>query len=317
MRRVIVSVFFVCIVAVIGLSGCGGGGGHTANIVGPTGVEATGILEATRSRGAGGAGYSELNSNFKDAYIVPSALSVAVCKFELLKGADDASPYVVYDNGADLTAAKVIDLVNDGDRASFGENSEYPAAGTYTHVRMTLVYLDQAMPVDIGDGQGTVSHHFRVYASTVGEVQDGDVLMDIGGNLSWIQGSGFFPATGPRPPFVNGDGSEIVQFGPWAANTADSPDPFVCTIALPADGQIVVPAHPSGKYVLSVKFDITRSPDIVGSQGTFIYDDVDEDGKFEPAVNDEDGGDSTWGDARGNAGWSPLTPTMTVSFTKA
>lgn len=311
-----VSLLVLFILPVVLLAGCGGGGGTSpiAPVVG--GVQATGSMSLDLVT-APGDGMERGNPLYHDGFVAPSAISVAVAKLELLQGEDDADPYVVFDTGADLTQARVIDLLQAGASDSFGENDEYPEAGTYTHVRITVVYIDNVMAVDIGDGQGSVDHHTRIYASTVGEIRDGDTLMDVNGRLCWIQGATFPPITGSRPADPDINGSEVVNFPPWASDDADtSPDPLTITVALPAGQEVVVPANPTGTYLVNVNFDVTQSDIYPEATGIIFFDDTDQDGLFEPAVRFADGGDNMHGEATGDALWEPLSPKITATFTK-
>ena len=168
------TVLAASIIAIVILSGCGGGGGSSTTT---TGVEAVGTLLASRTatRIPIQPGYEQMNPHYKDEFQVPSSYSVAISKMELLRSADDTDPYVIFDTES-LENPKVIQLTGDGASQSFGENSAYPSAGTYTHMRVTMVYHEPTILADVNDGNGYVAHKFRIYCSTVGAVQDGDVL---------------------------------------------------------------------------------------------------------------------------------------------
>lgn len=319
--------------------GCGGGGSSTSLTSTGSGVQALGALTSTRSiRSTRSLVDNQLNPEYTDAYQIPIAYSVAVSKIELLKGADDTTPYTVFDKGG-VDQAQLVDLAS-GAPVSLGENASYPAAGTYTHVRMTIAYLQTRINCDINDGQGYIQHDFRIYASTVGNVQDGDTVVLSNGEWHWIvggDGGATYPAiTTPRPALVTdrifhtpaGDVAEdnIVHDFYWYKDTADSPDPYTQVVALPTP--IVVPANPSGVYKVTANFDITTSPLIPGSTGTFIWDDVmnddypDGDGQFRPGTEwastghcgDKIPEGTAWA-SNGMPMWSPLPPTITMSAT--
>jgi hypothetical protein len=113
---------------------------------------------------------------------------------------------------------------------------------------------------------------------------------------------------------VNAGGSEVVQHSHLAS--AESADPYVCTFAL--GSPMVVPANPTGKFRVTASFDVSASPEVPGSTGIFMWDEVTEDGEFRPAVDMNDGGDSNW-DVKATMGlaqWTPLSPTITFSYTQ-
>lgn len=311
MTRSKYAIFAISTLAALALAGCGGGITTLQPTTG-TGVEAVGSMIASRSRVA--AGYEMGNPAYKDGFEVPSAMSISVAKMELLRGENDQHPYVVFDRGADLGDAKVINLT-DGTSASFGENSDYPEAGTYTHIRLTLVYLDETVSMNL-DGSGLAPLHIRIYASSVAPVVHGDVLLEANGELNWQKGGQFYPITGDRPEVGDWQTGRLVQFSAWAGQ--DSPDPYVTTLALPEGQSMIVPANPEGKFVVNVNFDATSSPQAPGANGIFFYDDINEDGVFAPGVSVEQGGDEAAPDSQfGEGSWDTLQPTITATFTKA
>jgi len=223
---------------------------------------------------------------------------------------DDATPYVIFDTGADLANAKIVDM-SSGAPVVFGSNPDYPPNGTYTHVRYTLAYLEFTINCDLNDGRGYAPTKFRLYASTVGDIQDGDVLVSINGTWNWIAGGAFYPITGARPNNPTQDSGFSRPDG--VAGTEEfSPDPWYGYNELP---EPLVINNPSGKYILTTTFDVTTSPQAPGCGGTFAWNDVTEDGLFKPAVMYTEGGDA--GDpGQGYGEWAPLAPVISVSVAK-
>lgn len=258
--------------------------------------------------GADGAtGPGQMNPNYPNAYSIPSEYAVALSKMELLKSADDPAPYVLFESSSGHS--RQIAFTADTTLASIGENPAYPAAGTYNFVRFTCMYQQMTILADVGDGNGYTSHSFRVYNSTVGSVQDGDVLISVGGVWNWIKGGGFYPITGARPDDTI---SGLLASHSYLASD-ESPDPNV--VVLPLAQPLVIPANPTGMYRITASFDITQSPDEPGSTGTFVWDDVTPDGMFKPGVDMAQGGDGNAADyaTKGAPEWTPLGPTITFT----
>lgn len=306
----------VAIATAIAVSGCGGGGGAAPVGTLSRGVEAVASLTTTgraasMGRISASMGPGELNVNYPNAFQVPSTYTVAITKMELLKGTDDTTPYLVFDTGS-VESPMAITLTGTDSTKSFGENSEYPEPGAYTHMRITMVYQELTVNADVNDGNGYVAHKFRIYATTVGNVQDGDLLMDVDGTYNWIKGGGFYPVTGSRPDDSIQD--RLVRHGYLASD--ESPDPYIFTGALATP--LVVPDHPSGKYKIKATFDVSASPEVPGSTGIFMWDDVTQDGLFKPGIDMEQGGDcnATEFEANGAADWTPLSPTITFTYSQ-
>lgn len=311
MNRSKCAVFAISALAALSLVGCGGGGSTTLPTTTSRGVEAVGSMVTARNRNPVQPGYEMGNQAYKDGFQVPSAMSISVAKLELLRGENDEHPYVVFDKGADLSEAKVINLT-DGASESFGENADYPEAGTYTHIRLTLVYLDETVTMNL-DGSGVKPLHIRIYASSVAPVVHGDVLMEANGVMNWQKGGQFYPVSGSRPSVGDWQTGRLVQFDPWAGD--DFSDPFVATLEI--QEPVIVPANPDGKFVVNVNFDPTVSPQAPNANGIFFYDDIDEDGVFEPGVAAAQGGDEAAPDSQyGEGDWDTFQPTITATFSK-
>lgn len=305
------------------LSGCGGSGSSVAPS-GLTGVRADGSMASsgvTRHAGAVGTGSYALNPNYPNACLQPEGLSVALVKFELLKSEDDPSPYVVFSSTIDNP--QVVNMTS-GAGASFGENASYPTSGSYAYVRMTLAYYGIRITFDDGLGAGPQPGDFRLYASSVGFIKNGDVTVVMGGNQYWLAGDNYegdhapFQVTtdvGPRPDDIIGAGSICVHDFFFSGDDTVSPDPYVMTMAL--ESPVVVPPHPSGQYRLAVNFDVTHSPEDPSATGMFEFDDVNGNGTFEPGTGQTGGAGRDFNDGvHGEPQFCILPPTITVSYSK-
>lgn len=325
-------------VSLVIVAGCGGGSSYIpgSDPGGDRGVVVQGTMESSRSMGLGppppppmggrcDEGPGEMNPNYPNVFIVPSAYCVAVAKVELLRGVDDDDPFVIIDTG-DAADPEVVDLVA-GLGVEVGRTDNYPEPGTYTHIRLTLVYLQMEIPAEIGDGSGCVDHQFRLYTSTVGGVFDGDVLVSSGGEWCWISDAGYIPVSEGRPDSESGWNwteygpearSAVVQDMHFSAGDEESPDPAVFTQALAEP--LVIPDSPDGLYVVTLNFDVTQTPMYDDGAGTFVFDDVpnitnvEGDGLFKPGLAWSDTGDAGDGDGApdGPACWSPLSPVISA-----
>jgi hypothetical protein len=314
------------------LSGCGGGGSNSVAPGGLTGVRADGSMSGIvgHARVVGGAAIA-LNPNYTNACLQPENLSVALTKFELLKSEDDPDPYVVFT--ATLDDPKSVDLTS-GASASFGENASYPTAGTYTHVRMTIVYFKIRFSLDQGEGAGLEPADFQLYASSVGNIKNGDVVRLVDGLKYWMTASTYegdqapFAVNtdqGPRPDDLSGlidspDGpvpsSICVQDNFFCQPDNVSSDPYTMTLAL--DTPVVIPANPSGQYRLTANFDVNQSPLDATATGMFMFDDVDGDGIFEPGPGQTFGAGRDCNDGtHGEPQFCILPPLTTITYAQA
>ncbi len=285
------------------ISGCGGGGGNPSS----SGIEVVGqLVEGGLLVGTPG-DPGELNPHYTNAYQVPSAYSIAISKLELLKSADDPDPYVLFDTGG-VANAKVISFTGAPGDVNIGSNTQYPDPGSYTVVRVTCAYQQLTILADIGDGSGYIPHSFRVYNSTLGKMQDGDILVMMNAEWQWIKNGGHYPISGDRPDIFPG---VLAAHEYLASAESDDPNTITITLATP----LVIPANPNGKYTISGGFNLGASPEIANSTGTFAWDDVTVDGQFKPGVDMAQGGDGNQAEfeAYGAPLWTPLGPTITFT----
>ncbi|MFH1625404.1 MAG: hypothetical protein ABID54_09665 [Pseudomonadota bacterium] len=219
-----------------------------------------------------------------DALLTPQGYSVGLQRVQMLLTTDPStSPsYTVFDTG-DVSSPKVVDLVT-GYEGTFGENATYPAAGTYDRERYILVYCELTLPAD-----GVVGT-YRLYMSTVGSYQRGDVRYNDNGTWKWIDSTdGSYDTTRPASPVV--------------LDLSGQPDPYEETVNLTSS--FTVPADPTGLYTVTVTFDVTNC---------FFWDDRDGDGLFEPAGDDWQTAPSL--DTSGFDFW-PGPPAQTVTVTQS
>lgn len=328
-------VYALATAVLLAVAGCGGGGGTTAPIVSDdsalTGVRTDGAWSSQLAYTAlSPSPGSALNPNYHDTYLRPAQMSVALAKFELLKSVDDESPYVVFT--ASVGSPREIQLTG-GTSATFGENTAYPPAGTYTHARMVLVYIQTRFTLDDGLGNGLTTGDFRLYASSVGNIRNGDVVRVQNSQMYWMTSSYYqgddapfqnSTSVGPRPDSLSGTAlieasprlmSCVVQDYFFSEPDHISPDPYEQVIVLPTP--IVVPGNPSGQYRVVVDFDVTSSPQDPVATGLFLFDDVNNNGIFEPGPGEGDGSDRDFNDGiHGEPHFCILAPTMSVSYTK-
>lgn len=329
---------------IVAMSGCGGGGGGQSLSTPETGVRALGSLGSSpallATNGIAENPYigatGEMNTHYPNRYQIPEAYSVAVSKFELLT--DEDVSYTVFDTGSNLADAKVINLTS-GTPAAFGENTQYPTPGTYTKVKMLLVYIEMTIKMDLNDGAGYANHKLRFYASSCGNVLNGDILIYHDNQWCWLTANDdsyelvYIPITESRPDDASGvveepdggwsEAAAVLQDLHFSLDNDMTPDPYTETITLAEP--MVVPADATGLYSVDVNFDVTRTPLIATSTGTFMWDDMINDsnpggdGEFRPALPYAATGltgDNGFGSPNGHPGFMPLPPTITVSYTK-
>ncbi len=238
------------------------------------------------------------NSSYTDVYQSPTAFGVSTFKGSLLTSATDTSPYVIFNKGG-VDDAEYYNL-GGTTATTFGSNETIPDAGTYTHVKLGLVYMQMTFNMDLGstDNAGYTSHNTRLYCSTItdtstaaDQIQDGDVMFEVNGSWNWINlDNGTFSSTRPANPVQDSEFS-----------TTASADPYYETIALTSS--VTIPANPTGTWTGTFTFDGTDM---------FFFDDVDNDGKFEPGVQAPNG-DANMGS---NVPlWWPEAPGVTCAFT--
>jgi hypothetical protein len=226
----------------------------------------------------------EGNTNYSNKFLTPESYAVGIWKFELLRGTTDSNPYVAAEFAP--LSSEPVHFAMSSTPTNLASNPDYPDAGTYDVCRPTLGYLEMEFATS-EVSFGTITK-FRLYTSTVGTIQDGDVLVDDGGTWKWLDSAtGGLSASRPASPVQD----------EWFS-TADSPDPFA-----PLDtpmNSLVIPASPEGQYVGTISFDVTD---------TFFFDDVDDDGVFEPATDDVEQ------PGQGAPSWFPGPPSITLTVT--
>lgn len=230
------------------------------------------------------------------AYQTPIQYSIAVSSIKLLKSLDDASPYVAYDSGSFANTADMN--LKEGVSQAFGANSNYPSAGTYTHLAYTLLYVKQTCTYHNWPNAGANEIVYRAFASSYGAAQPLDVQVFYPGEnvWKWDGNNGTMYETRPSTVYqVNWD----LTIG-WKMNNTfyvAQKDPTV--IIVPLTSPVVVPSNPTGLYVGTMSFDITNKLE---------WNDRDGDGKL-------DTDDESTQVGQGSQ-VSPLPPEVTVTFIK-
>lgn len=124
--------------------------------------------------------------------------------------------------------------------------------------------------------------------------QDGDVQILDGGTWKWINDDdGQLVTTRPANPVQDEFWSKDVS------ENTDSTDPFVWTGNLIS--VVTIPASPSGIYIGTLSFNVAD---------TFFFDDVNNDGNFDPGSGDQEAG------INGKPLWWPEAPVITAAFTQ-
>lgn len=231
-----------------------------------------------------------------------------------------------------VSSPKIIDL---GSPQNLAETSSLPSPGTYPYFGTTLIYVQFTIQ-GVFDSSGIVKNRtLRLYASTVSPVLAGDVLIYDNGVWNWINNSdgSYTPITSSRPGgtasgwnFPNNGlnitgaptavGS-VVQDTHWsirASNTrpawmVQTSDPYQGTLNLASP--VVIEA--GKKYTMTMTFDLTKTnnqywaghPAATGG-GIFVWDDINADGVFKPAIDDNTG-------AYGQGDWAIEAPTITIT----
>lgn len=272
-------------------------GGTTTTSTTTTTVQQSGVVLKGITANLGSSGLSALaidptevgNPNFlNDVIITPESYAVGLWKVELLKGVNDTTPYTIQEFAATSEAPVHFPLTSTS--TNMANNTDYPAAGTYTVFKPTIAYLEMQLPSAKVDMPEDVTK-FRVYVSTVGDIPPGDILLYVDEAWKWLDtDTGEYSAARPDNP------AQHKYFG-----EGDSPDPFQPT-DIEMDS-VVIPDSPSGLYTATLSFDVSN---------TFFFDDLDKDGVFEPTTDDK--GTDEQIDQYGTPDWFPGAPSMSLSM---
>jgi len=239
------------------------------------------VLAAATAEGAAGGDATY------DALLTPSGYSVGLqyVKLYLTTDAAGAPSYTIFDTG-DISNPQILDLVT-GVTGTFGSNGNYPPAGTYDRDMVLISYLELTLPVD------GVTGTYRVYMSTVGSNQQGEVKYNDSGTWKWID------STDGSYDTVRANATTALQM-----DLTGQPDPYVETFSFTSS--FTVPANPTGRYTATITFDCSN---------TWFWDDNDADGAFEPAGDDW----QTAGNPLDTTGFTfyPGPPAQTVVITHA
>lgn len=318
-------------------------------------VELPDVLSLAGVKGAGDwqdTSYGHGNPWYFDRLQVPLSFVVGISELKFLtqNNYNDASAYTVNLGGTySVNNPKIVDLASSSNPLA---DQAAPSAGTYTHMGMTLVFVQQTLSGAFTSNPNFIeSRNIRLYASTSGKIQAGDVLMEANGTWNWIKTAdgSYVPISQDRPGgtasgwntptdgFGNPTGSSVevasvVQDTWWSLRLANNLTNWQQTevAAMAANnyvfkGQLafassftIVTGH---NYTMTMTFDVSVSPDqyvanvpTANGTGTFFWDDVTNDGVFKPAVSFADGGDQNNGN--GQPDWNMLPPTITLTVTE-
>ena len=204
----------------------------------------------------------------------PQEFGAAIVKAELLRGADDSDPGVIFDAEDGDADAAIIDLTEEA-LTIYNGNISAQYLGTYTHARLTVAAGSQLIGYTDAAGSPQTQTFAEFYQDVdnsdggydllpTGQIELGDVLLEDGGDFVWFQ----IDETGAFSSSDDRDGVTAYQDA--------SPGEAVQLIEL--SESFVIEA--GGSYTLHATFELTD---------TFSYDDVDADGAFEPLSDDHDG----------------------------
>lgn len=376
MKRFYLLAVFIAVIAVISfvVYGCGGaaalisttatGGGLTL-LATKTTVIARSIPAKAITKGAGDfddPAYMHFNAWYKDKMMTPVAYKVGMAEFKFLtaNNYDDTHGYTVdfgTVNGSapSITNPIVIDLTTGS--YDMLDDGALPYAGTYTYAGCKLVYLELWLTgcFSTTDITSISTGKFRIYASTSGNIQAGDVIYYSDNTWNWIN-----PATGALTPYTSARPGGTASgwtypFDPITQEINGEPTPVASVVqdsfwslrptnALPlwmageaatnaANGyvfkNVMLMGAPviiqAGKnYTGTMNFNIAASVDPYftgvlappGENGTFAWDDVKNDGIYSPFLPFDLGGDQGGDGVNGQGYFAPQPPTVTASTTE-
>jgi|GEM_PF-6248883 len=241
-------------------------------------------------------GTNPTNPNYPMVLTTPESYAVGIWRARLFKGLSDTTPYLMASWEAAGGTPQHFDLSSSPTQMAV--NASYPDAGTYTHMIPTLAYLEQQLPASLIDFNGITK--FRVIMATYGTYQRGEVLVYSGGAWKWINDNTGSPESSkPASPVM-------VDWGDEATVEVNGHIVFE-----PQDVSMegfTIPSSPSGVYTLTMVFDVA---------GTFAFNDLNENGTFEPSAEYPAGDHETAGmrSASGEAVWSTGPPGLSMTAT--
>lgn len=306
--------------------------------------------------------YMHFNPWYKDKMMTPTAYKVGLIEFKMLtaNNYNDAHAYTVDLGTVNGSAPSVTNpIVVDLTAGSYDllDSGALPYAGTYTHCGSALVYLELWLNgcFSATDITSISTGKFRIYASTSGNMQAGDVLYYSDNTWNWINPTtgALTPYTSARPggtasgwtypfdPFtgmINGNPvpvANVVQDSFWSLRTTNAIPPWMAAEAATnaANGYVFKSTMTMGAPVViqagknyrgTMNFNIATTVDAYftgafappGENGTFAWDDVKNDGVYSPFLPFALGGDQGGDGVNGQGYFSPQPPTITVSTTE-
>lgn len=244
--------------------------------------------------------YNHMNPFFRDRLEAPHSYKVGMAEMKFLQenNYNSATAYTIplgKVNGADPSVANpfVIDL--SAGSFTIASGIKNPTPGTYTHMGINLVYIEQTLYgcFDTADPTKLEYGSFRVYPSTTGSIQAGDILFYKDGVWNWLNPTTFAltPITSSRPggtasgwnytfnqqgqmtaaPAI-ATGVQVLQDSWWSLRTTNNlPVGLVATVAAFANnGYVTKEANQmntpfiiqSGKsYTCTATFNVAATPD--------------------------------------------------------
>lgn len=365
-KQFIVLMVLIMFVLSLTLYGCGGTGASVLS-TGTTLVAIRGQANGLNSRvelpeylslpGSKAAGdwqdtsYGHHNPWYKDRLMVPSSYvaGISELKFLTTNNYNDTNAATINLGGTySVDDPKEVTLTSGP--VEMCDNAA-PPAGTYTHMGVTLVFVQQTIRGAFTSNPNSIENrNIRLYASTSGNIQAGDVLMYSNGTWNWIKTAdgSYVPFTQDRPGGtasgwntpIDGNGwptglptaaAQVVQDTWWSLRlTNDLTNWQQTEVAARAANnyvskEILAFTNPftivvGHSYNATMLFDVSVSPDqytstipAANGTGTFFWDDATDDGIFKPGVSYANGGDQDDG-VHGNPEWGIEAPTVTMTI---
>lgn len=320
-------------------------------------MELPDVLSLAGVKGAGSwqdVNYKHGSYWYFDRLQVPSSFVVGIFELRFLtqNNYNDASGYTVNLGGTySVDSPKEVDLASSSNPLA---DQAAPPAGTYTHMGFGLVFVQVTISgAFTSDPNKLESRNIRLYASTSGKIQAGDVLIEANGTWNWIKTAdgSYVPISQDRPggtasgwnTIVDGYGNTTVtavasvnQDTWWSLRltnnltvwqleevTAMAANNYVFKGQLAFTSSFtIVTGH---NYTMTMTFNVSASPDqyvadipAANGTGTFFWDDATNDGVFKPAVSFANGGDQSDGVPGHNEPptWNVLPPTISLTATE-
>lgn len=351
--------------AVAGTTAATASGGTLAMVATETALGARSIAIKAITKGQGDFNdpdYMHSNPWYKDKMMTPTAYKVGMMEFKFLtqNNYNDASGYTVdfgLVNGSAPSVTNPIEIDLTTGSYTMLSGGSLPYVGTYTYAGCTLVYLELWLDGCFSTTDPTVisTGKFRVYASTSGNIQAGDLLYYSNSTWNWVNptNGALTPYTSSRPggaasgwtyPFdpitqqINGNPTpvaSVVQDSFWSLRPTNALPAWMAAEAATnaANGYVFkntmlmgapITIEAGKNYTGTMNFNVATTVDPyftgamapTGETGTFFWDDVTDDDVYAPFLPFPLG-DQGGNGVNGQGYFIPLPPTVTATATSS